>query len=110
MGFLINRPRWQFHISSFNRSFIFSAHSNIQLESGTTQYDQTESQRPVLELPSATVRLDVLSVQGARKVTKSRKLEEGAKKVEGSDTLLLTWHHKFLIKFFYGNEILAFMV
>lgn len=46
------------------------------------QYDQTESRRPVVELPSATVRLDVLSVQGAGKMTKSRKLE-GAKKVEG---------------------------
>lgn len=31
-----------------------------------------------------TVRLNVLSVQGAGKMTKSRKLEEGAKKVEGS--------------------------
>ncbi|KAM1515904.1 hypothetical protein FF1_014949 [Malus domestica] len=48
------------------------------------QYDQAESWRPILDLPSATVRLDVLSVQGAGKMTKSRKLEEGAKKVEGS--------------------------
>ncbi|KAM2674210.1 hypothetical protein EV2_015432 [Malus domestica] len=48
------------------------------------QYDQTESWHPILDLPSATVRLDVLSVQGAGKMTKSRKLEEGAKKVEGS--------------------------
>ncbi|KAM1626530.1 hypothetical protein ACFXTN_013521 [Malus domestica] len=48
------------------------------------QYDQTESRRPILELPSATVRLDVLSVQGAGKMTKSRKLDEGGIKVEGS--------------------------
>ncbi|KAB2632971.1 hypothetical protein D8674_029218 [Pyrus ussuriensis x Pyrus communis] len=53
-------------------------------ESGMIQYDQTESRRPLVELPSATVGLDVLSVQGAGKMTKTRELEEGAKKIEGS--------------------------
>ncbi|CAN6713312.1 unnamed protein product [Malus baccata var. baccata] len=53
-------------------------------ESGMIQHDQTESQRPVVELPLATVGLDVLSVQGAGKMTKARELEEGAKKIEGS--------------------------
>ncbi|KAM1376758.1 hypothetical protein PS1_038742 [Malus domestica] len=53
-------------------------------ESGMIQYDQTESRRPLVELPSTTVGLDVLSVQGAGKMTKARELEEGAKKIEGS--------------------------
>ncbi|XP_068305438.1 uncharacterized protein [Pyrus communis] len=53
-------------------------------ESGMLQHDQTEGQRPVVELPSATVGLDVLSVQGAGKMTKARELGEGAKKIEGS--------------------------
>ncbi|KAM1080294.1 hypothetical protein ACFX13_015235 [Malus domestica] len=77
---LINRQKVQLA----RENAWFRAHSNIQLESDMIQYDQTESWRPVLELPSATVRLDVLSVQGAGKMTKSRKLEEGAIKVEGS--------------------------